>query len=110
MAQYLEQLQQDTFTAVANGVTQNVINKPIKHFAIQVVGTGAAATAWSVVLEGSLNNVNFSTIMTHTEVTGNGAVLWSGATIYPVLHFRSRVVSLTLGPATNIVASILGYE
>lgn len=109
MAEYLKALRQDTFTAPGNGVTQDIVNSPIKHFAIQVVGTGAVPTAWNVRLEGSLDNSNFTTILTHTEATGNGEILFSGANVYPVLYFRSRVVSLTLGLATNIVVSMVGY-
>ena len=111
MAEYLEQLRQDTFTATGNGVIQSVVNKPIKSFAIQIKGTGAAATAWSVVIEGSLDGTNFTTIMTHANtVETDGEAKWTGASLYPVLHFRSRCVSITLGSATNIVANVLAYE
>lgn len=110
MAEYLEGLRQDTFTAAGNGTTQSVVNKSFKHFALQVKGTGSAAAGWSVALEGSLDNSNFTTILTHSTATGDGVIIWSGADSYPVLHFRARVASLTLGSATDIVTSILAYD
>ena len=110
MAEYQRQLKQDTFTTTGNGATLNVINQPIKYFAIQVKGTVAAPTGWSIVLEGSLDGIAFSTILTHSTATGDGVILWGGSNAYPVLYFRSRVVSLTLGSATDVVVSLLGYE
>ena len=98
----------DTYTASGNGATLNAADAIASSYSIQVVGTGAAATAWNIVLEGSLDGTNFSTMLTHTETTGNGAVLFAGANLYPSLFFRSRCVSLTLGSATDIVVYITG--
>ena|ERR1700719_802221 len=98
----------DTYTTAATGTTVNVSTTSAKTFSIHIKGTGAAATLWNVVLEGSLDNVNFTTVLTHTNTTGDGIVLYSGATLYPSLYFRSRCVSITLGSATNIVVTILG--
>jgi len=98
----------DTYTVPANGVTINASTAPVKSFTIQVTGTGAAATSWDVRLEGSLDNVNFTQILQHTNVTGDSAVLYSGATLYPNLYFRSRCAGVVLGSATNIVVTILG--
>src|SRR5258707_813058 len=98
----------DTFTAAGNGVTVNVTTAPLKAFAIQVKGTGAIATSWTVVLEGSLDGTNFTTVLTDTLSTGDGTVLYSGATLYPSLYFRARCVAIVLGTATNLVVTILG--
>ena len=98
----------DTYTATGNGTTINVTANPLQSFTLQVKGTDAAATTWDVRLEGSLDNANFSTILTHTNATGDGAVLWAGAVLSPLLYFRSRCAGLVLGPATNIIATILG--
>jgi len=99
----------DTYTVAASGVTVTPA-APVKSFSILVKGTGAAATAWNVVLEGSLDNVTFTTILTHTQVTGDGVVLYSGASFTPSLYFRSRLTSITLAPATAIVVTILGMQ
>jgi hypothetical protein len=89
-------------------VTVDVSGYPLGYFAVQVKGTGAAATTWDVRLEGSLNGTNFSQILAHTNTTGDGAVLWSGATSSVSRYFRSRCAGLVLGTATNVVVSILG--
>ena len=54
----------DTFTTVTAGVTVDAHLAPVKTFALQVSGVGAPAAAWDVVLEGSLDNVHWTTILT----------------------------------------------
>lgn len=100
----------DTYTGTGNGTTVTATSAPISVFAIQVKCTGVAATSWDVRLEGSLDGVNFTQILAHTNVTGDGVVLWLGAVTSPCLYFRSRCVGLVLGAATNIVATILGVD
>jgi hypothetical protein len=100
----------DTYTTTSSGTTVDTHTSPLTSFAIQVKGTGASATSWNVVLEGSLDNAEFTTILTHKTNTGDGACMWSGSVLSPVLYFRSRVTALTLGPATNIVVTILGQH
>lgn len=96
----------DTYTGTTTGVVIPVTS-PVKTFAIQVKGTGAAASVWTVLLEGSIDGTNYTTIMTHTNILGE-VILWSGTNFYPVLYFRSRVTALTLGSATDISVTILG--
>lgn len=98
----------DTFTGTANGVAVNITTAPLSTFSIQVKGTGAGATTWDIRLEGSLDGVNFSQILQHTNTTGDGAVLWIGASSAPSLYFRSRCAGLVLGGASNVVVTILG--
>jgi len=101
----------DTYTVPADGVTVNVSTKPVKCHAIQVKGTGAVADAWDVRLEGSLDNVNFTQILQHINGTNtDGEVVFSGAALAPSLYFRSRVETITLGSATNVVVTVLGTE
>jgi hypothetical protein len=102
----------DTYTTAANGTTVDVSTRPCRRFALQVNGTGAAASAWNVVLEGSLNNSQFTTILEHSNA-GEFRNAADGETVYfdtavPWLYFRSRLVSITLGSATNVVATIVG--
>lgn len=100
----------DTYTTAANGTAVDVSAQGLAAFAIQVKGTGAAATAWNVVIEGSLDGTNYSTIATHVNTAHtDGQVLWVGAS-RPCLYFRSRCVSVTLGSATNIVATIVALD
>lgn len=98
----------DTFTTTGSGVLVTVTTTPLKAFSIQVKGTGTPATTWDIRLEGSLDGLNFSQILQHTNVTGDGAVVWSGTLFAPSLYFRSRVAGLSLGTATNVVVTILG--
>jgi hypothetical protein len=98
----------DTFTVAANGTAVDVSEVPCNLFAIQVKGTTATPTAWSVVLEGSLNGTQYTTILTHTSTEhSDGATIWKldGP---PIKYFRSRLVSITLGSATNVIATIIG--
>lgn len=98
----------DTFTTTANGTTVDLTTFPLAAYAIQVKGTGAIPSLWDVRLEGSLDGTNFSQILQHTNSTGDGAVLYSGAVLSPSLYFRSRCAGLTLGTATGIVVTVLG--
>lgn len=107
----------DTYTVTStNGTAVDVTSRPCIQFSLQVKGTGAAATVWDVVLEGSLNGTNYYEILRHAS-TGNplgnqadGAVV-TGQTAGGFLYFRSRTQNtLTLGSATNIVATIVGMQ
>lgn len=99
----------DTFTSTGNGTAVDVSTRPMRKFGLQVKGTGATPTSWTVVLEGSLDGTNYTTILTHVNGTNaDGAVVWSSAVETPCLYFRARCSALTLGGATNVVATILG--
>lgn len=107
----------DTYTSPGNGTTLGgtIANDqtvpfyfPMKTFSIQVVPTGVV-TSWDVRLEGSLDGVKFDTILTHTNSSpGADKLVVSGATLAPVLYFRSRCEALVLDEGTDIVVSILG--
>lgn len=101
---------QDTFTATGNGTTVNKSTAPVKKFGLQVKGTGGVPTSWDVKLEGSLDGTSFTEILDHPTAIGDGIIMWSGVLDSPCLYFRSRVAALTLGPASNIVVTILGME
>lgn len=98
----------DTYTATGNGTAVSVATSPLKSFSIYVLSTGSVASAWDVRLEGSLDNVNFTQILAHTDADGDGVLKYTGASMYPSFYFRSRCAGLTLGAATNIVVTILG--
>ena len=100
----------DTYTGTGNGTTVNLTSTPVKAFSIQVKGTGAGATTWDVRLEGSNDGTNFQQILQHTNTSGDGAVVYSGATLSPTLYMRSRCAGLVLGGASNIVVTILGVQ
>ena len=99
----------DTFTTTGNGTIVAPAN-PLRVFSITVKGTGAGATSWDVRLEGSIDGVNFTTILQHITASVDGATIYSGGLVSPSLFFRSRVAALSLSPATNIVVTILGQQ
>ena len=99
----------DTYTGATFGVAVNVTTAPLSRFAVQVKGTGGVPTSWDVRCEGSLDGTNFSSILTHTNTTGDGEVLWSAANQSASFYLRSRCAGLVLGvSATDIVVRILG--
>lgn len=101
MAGFLRQ----TYTGITAPVTKASIAAPafVATHTLQVKGTGAAPTAWSVTLEGSLDGTNWTTLMTHTAADGSSQF----ADSLPVTYVRVNVVSLTLGGATDITVSFL---
>lgn len=97
-----------TFTGTGAGTTVDQRGRPLKLYSVQVKGTGAAAGAWDVSLQGSIDGVNFSEIANHATGSGDGAVVFS--TEAPAMYFRANCNSLTLGGASNIVVHMLGVE
>lgn len=97
----------DAYTAAGNGTTASGFTFTT-WYAIQVVGTGAAATSWDVKLEASIDGVNFTTVITHTQVDLDGTVKWSGANHFPAPFFRSRCAAVVLGGATDITVYVYG--
>lgn len=96
----------DNFTATGKGTIVAVTDAPTSQYAIQVKGVAVGATSWTVLLEGSLDGVNFTTILTHNATDGSTVV--SGSTLSPYLYFRSNCTALSLGSATSINVTILG--
>lgn len=98
----------DTFTTTSSGTTVDRSTSPLKSFTVAVKATGSV-TSWTVALECSLDNTNFTTVLTHTSVTpGDGQAMFGGTSLTPCLYFRSRCTAITLGAGTNVVATILG--
>ena len=100
----------ETYAATGAQDTMRVSDKPTQSYSVQVKGTGAAATTWDVRLEGSLDSLNFTQILQHTNTTGDGNVLFSGSSDSPALYLRIRVAGLTLGLATNIIVTALAVQ
>lgn len=97
----------DTFTGTGNGTAVNVATTGRSRFGMAVKGTGAAASAWTVNLQVSLDGTNYATLLSHANSDGDGAAVWV-PTPSPALYFRTNVSALTLGSATNIVVTIIG--
>lgn len=91
----------NTYTTVTSSPATAGINLS-KYYTLQVVATGAV-TIWDVRLEGSIDNINFVTILTHTNATGSGAAVTT-TTPYLARYIRTRCAGLTLGAGTNVIA------
>jgi hypothetical protein len=102
------QVSSAAFAAIGIGDVIDVSSTPQRTFALQVKGSGAAPTSWDVRLEGSLDGVNFTQIIQHTQVDGDGVVKWGGSDPHPSLFWRVRVAALSLGPAADIVVTSMG--
>jgi len=98
----------DTFVSAGNGQTIDTSLNPLSVFSLNVKGVNGIPVSWQVVLEGSLDGENWTTILTHTQLIGLGLTISSGSNSDPSLYFRSRCVSVVLGTASAIEAIILG--
>lgn len=96
------------YVITATGVQPSVASTaaPFATYAISVKSTGTAATAWTVALEGSLDNVNWTTIATHNTASGDGAIVWE-TTGKAALFVRANVSALTLSPATALTIVVV---
>lgn len=88
----------------------DVSESPMSTWSLQVSGVGGVPTAWTVVLEGSLDGVSFTEILKHTTAIGNGETIFSGTTLFLANYYRVNVTALTLGPATSIEAKVIGRQ
>ena len=96
-----------TFTAAASGTTQ-FTGFPVSKFALQIKNTGTL-TAWNIVVEGSLDGTDFTTLATHVNGTNaDGATVW--VVDRPVLYWRLRCTSITLGGGTNSIARAIAMQ
>lgn len=111
----------NTTAPIAAGVasTSTFASHPLKWFSLQVTGTTTAAlgywtpaTAWSVVLEGSLDGYHYTPILSHGTNDGDGVVKVSSgpAALFPVTSMRTRVISVTRGTANAIKIDTLGSQ
>jgi len=97
-----------TFTAIGTGPVLDMSNSPMKYFSMEVKTTGAVLF-WEVVIESSLDNIDYTTIGSHSEITGSGILLFI-ATPSPSKYIKSNCKLINLGLGTNIVVKILGVE
>jgi hypothetical protein len=101
----------DSFNSTGSSEIYFTGNSPMSGFTLQVKEVGGTATSWVVKLMGSLDGVEFDTILTHTKADiGNGKPLFSGTNLYPALHYKIEVEELTLGTASSIQVKSLAVN
>lgn len=101
----------DTFTGTTSGTTVNLMTTakgPCKYFTLVVNQTGVV-TAWTVLLELSMDGTNWITGVTHTQVIGPGVPV-PIVTPTPSLYARTRCSVFTIGLGTNVIATLLAQE
>jgi hypothetical protein len=93
-------LQNETFTTATTGTSVNTTGEATDTHTLVVFQTGVV-TAWTVLLQGSLDSgTNWFTIATHTNATGSGVAVFTNTA--PATMLRTNVTLLTLGAGTNI--------
>lgn len=103
------QTQTDVFGSPANGSTINATSAPLKSYSLQVVISGTVSV-WDVRLEGSLDNVNFTQILQHTNTTGDGITVFSGSLLSPCTYIRARCAGFTGLGGSSLTSIILGSQ
>lgn len=78
--------------------------QPFATYAISVKGASAAPSSWSVTLEGSLDNANWTVITTHNATDGSTVWETNGK---PVLFARANVGALSIGSAVSIAVTVV---
>lgn len=79
-------------------------SSPFATYAVSVKGASAAATSWTVLLEGSLDAVNWTTITTHNAT--DGSTVWE-TTGKPAMFVRPNVTALSIGSAVSIAVIVV---
>lgn len=99
-----------TLTTTASGDTFRMDDREKTSFSLQCVETGTT-TSWTVVVEISLDGSNWTTVLSHTRASdGSGAVITTGANLYPATYMRVTCSALSLGGGTNVLAYVLGVS
>lgn len=90
------------------GASVDLRQRPCSKWSLQVRGSGMSATAWTVVLESSLDGGLWTTILTHNTATLDGVTV--SVVDKPALFYRVSLSGLTLAPAGALYAHVLGME
>lgn len=79
----------------------------LSKFSLQVNNSGAAAN-WTVILEGSNDNITWTTLLTHTDVApGNGQIVFPAAGISTLVQYL-RVRRTADGGGGTVTAIYIG--
>lgn len=95
-------------TAAGSSAAVDVSVQSMGRYTLQVSGVGGVPTAWHVVAEVSLDGVTYTAVLTHASpAQANGVLVTTGPSYVAANFFRTRCVSVTLGPATSISAILV---
>lgn len=99
---------QDSLTATgsAGAVANNFSSSaPFKYFSL-AVAPSAGSGAWSVILQGSLDNLNWTNIVVNSSVTSSAGIIASNSSPVPALFLRTYANSLANG--LTVTATAIG--
>jgi hypothetical protein len=94
------------FVATGNSaiVDESAVGR--KDWSIQVSGVGAVPTSWTAALQVSNDNVNYRTLIEHTNAdSGEGTIEFEYAAV--ALYYRLNVSALALGSATGLRVTVV---
>jgi len=94
----------ETFTATGDGTTVRIGGMAARAYSLQVKATGSV-TSWTVVLEVSLDDTNWTTVATHDNSTPGDGLMIASTSDMPSGYVRARCSALTLGAGTDIVTT-----
>jgi hypothetical protein len=89
----------------ANGKQLIPLTPAAHKFALQVSTPSGVITSWSVTLEGSIDGVNWTILITHAA--NIGTTQW--AVDKPVSFVRVNVGAVSLGTAPSIAVGLIAY-
>jgi len=102
------QIMSEDFTATGNGTPLDMTLSPQNMYALQVVVPSGIPVLWTVILEGSLDGLNWDTLISHTEALGIAKIVFSPSP--PTSWMRFRVPVLSLGTSSKITAYALAMD
>src|SRR3954466_12488199 len=71
---------------------------PFARYGVQVKGVGGVTTSWTLTVEGSNDQANWTILATHNASDGSTVF----AVDKPCLYVRSNLSAVTLGPASAV--------
>lgn len=86
----------------ANGRAQVPLPDVFRTFSLEVATPSGAITSWSVNVEGSLDGVNWTSLVTHSANIGSTVF----AVDKPCNFMRANVTALSLGTAPSVTVII----
>ena len=96
----------ESFTAVATGTAIDLSHSPTTMYVMQITDVGGVTTSYTVVVEGSIDGVTYTTLSTYTNATpGKDTLQWT--TNKPARYIRMRCSAIVLNTATSISAKLM---
>ena len=97
----------EVFTAAGTGLNGGVlIPQAPGYHSLQVFGVGGSPSAWSIALQGSLDNSHWYTLLVHSSSANNNLndIVFTNANVLKVIYLQIVCNSVTLNGATSLNA------